>query len=276
MKQACVIGWPIEHSRSPMIHGHWIKTYKIDGSYTKRAVKPEDVRRFITHLADEGLVGCNVTVPHKEAAFAAAGWHDPSATAVGAANTIWIDNGVVCAANSDTYGYIANLDALAPQWRKLDGPVSVLGAGGTARAIVYGFLQAGVTEVRIVARTVARGEEIAQHFGRGVKVVGWDQRDRAAADSRLIVNTTTLGMKGVGSPEIDLARCRDTTVISDVVYVPLETPFLAAARQRGLATVDGLGMLLHQAVPGFEKWFGVRPQVTAALREILVRDIEGA
>lgn len=276
MKRACIIGWPVEHSRSPMIHGHWIKTYGISGDYVKRAVKPEDVRHFLHHLTEEGFVGCNVTVPNKEQAYAAAGWLDPSAKAVGAANTIWLDNGVVCAANSDTYGYIAHLDATAPQWRRLDGPVSILGAGGTARALTFGFLEAGVTEVRIIARTVARGEQIASHFGRGVKVVTWDARDAAAADSRLIVNTTTLGMKGVGSPELNLSRCRGSTVVSDVVYIPLETPFLAEARRHGLATVDGLGMLLHQAVPGFEKWFGVRPEVTPELRDILVRDIVGA
>jgi len=276
MKRACVIGWPIEHSRSPMIHGHWIKRYGIDGDYTMRAVKPEDVRHFLTHLADEGFVGCNVTVPHKEQAFAAAAWIDPSAKAVGAANTLWLDNGTLCAANSDTYGYIAHLDATAPAWRSLDGAVTILGAGGTARALAYGFLEAGVSDVRIVNRTLARGEEIARHFGRGVTALGWDRCDASAADSRLIVNTTTLGMKGVGAPEIDLARCRASTIISDVVYIPLETPFLAAARAACLQTVDGLGMLLHQAVPGFEKWFGVRPEVTAELRDIVVKDIEGA
>lgn len=276
MKRACIIGWPVEHSRSPMIHGHWIERYGIAGEYVKRAVKPEDVRQFLNHLQEEGFAGCNVTVPNKEQAYAAAGWLDPSAKAVGAANTIWLEDGIVCAANSDTYGYIAHLDANAPQWRRLDGPVTVLGAGGTARALTFGFLEAGVSEVRIVARTVARGDVIARHFGRGVKVVAWEARDMAAVDSRLIVNTTTLGMKGVGSPDIDLARCRSTTIVSDVVYIPLETPFLAAARQCGLSTVDGLGMLLHQAVPGFEKWFGVRPEVTPELRNILVRDIEAA
>ncbi len=276
MKRACVIGWPIEHSRSPMIHGHWIKRYGIDGDYTKRAVKPENVRHFLTHLADEGFVGCNVTVPHKEQAFTAAAWIDPSAKAVGAANTLWLDGGTLCAANSDTYGYIAHLDATAPEWRSLDGAVTILGAGGTARALAYGFLEAGVGEVRIVNRTLERADEIARHFVRGVKALGWDRRDASAADSRLIVNTTTLGMKGVGSPDIDLRRCRPSTIISDVVYIPLETPFLAAARRAGLQTVDGLGMLLHQAVPGFEKWFGVRPDVTAELRDILVKDIEGA
>lgn len=275
MIRAAVIGWPIEHSRSPLIHGHWIKTYGIDGSYTKRAVKPEDVRQFLMHLADEGLAGCNVTVPHKEQAFAAAGWLDPSAKAVGAANTIWLENGTICAANSDTYGYMAHLDASVPNWRERDGPVAVLGAGGTARAVAYGFLAAGISEVRIVARTVGRAEEIARQLGQGVKVVAWEGRERALGDCRLVANTTTLGMNGIGEPDIDFARCRDDLIVTDAVYTPLETAFLAGARRRGLATVDGLGMLLHQAVLGFEKWFGVRPEVTPELRRIIVRDIEG-
>ena len=275
MKRACIIGWPVEHSRSPMIHGHWIEKHGIKGEYLRRAVKPADVAQFMRQLADEGFVGCNVTVPNKEAALAAADWRDPSAIAVGAANTMWIEAGRLCAANSDTYGFMAHLDASAPEWRQRDGPVTVLGAGGTARALVYGFLQSGVGEIRLVARTIPRAEEIAHHFGRGVVVHDWADRDRTAADCRLVVNTTTLGMKGIGSPDIDLKRCRADCIVSDVVYVPLETPFLSAARACGLKTVDGLGMLLHQAVPGFEKWFGVRPEVTSELRDIVVRDIEG-
>jgi shikimate dehydrogenase len=275
MKRACVIGWPIEHSRSPMIHGYWIKRYGIAGEYTRQAVRPGEVAPFLARLAAAGFAGCNVTVPHKEAAFAAARRHHASAVAVGAANTLWLEDGVLCAANTDTYGYIAHLDASAPDWRRRDGPVSILGAGGTARTLVFGFLEGGVSEVRLAARTVARGEEIVRHFGGRVRVLGWDERHRAAEGARLIVNTTTLGMNGVGSPEIDLSRVAADCIVSDVVYVPLETPFLAEARARGLVTVDGLGMLLHQAVPGFEKWFGVRPEVTAELRDILVRDIEG-
>lgn len=275
MKQAAVIGWPIEHSRSPMIHGHWLKRYGIDGSYTKIAVKPEDVTQFVLSLAERGLAGCNVTLPHKEAVFRAAAVRDPSAVAVGAANTLWLEGGKLHAANSDTYGYMAHLDASAPDWRDRDGPVAILGAGGTARAIAYGFLSAGVSEVRIVARTVGRAEEIARQLGPAITVVPWPQRDRVMHECRLIANTTTLGMNGVGAPDLDFMRCRSDLIITDAVYTPLETPFLAHARRCGLQTVDGLGMLLHQAVLGFSKWFGVTPEVTDELRDILVRDIEG-
>lgn len=277
MKRACVTGWPIEHSRSPMIHGHWIECYGLQAvaEYGRLAVKPEEAEAFYGSLAAHGLVGCNVTMPNKEAAFRAAKHRHATAEAVGAANTLWLEGGELHAMNSDTYGFIAHLDATAPRWRKLDGPATILGAGGTARCLAFGFLEAGVSEVRIVNRTLARAEEIAAHYGPRVKAIAWDQRERAASDSRVVVNTTALGMKGVGSPEIDLSRCRDTTIVCDAVYIPLETPFLASARASGLTTVDGLGMLLHQAVPGFEKWFGVRPEVTGELRDILVRDIEG-
>jgi shikimate dehydrogenase len=275
MKRACITGWPVEHSRSPMIHGYWIKKHGIVGEYCRHALKPEQADTFFRSLAAHGLVGCNVTLPNKEAAFRAGKHRHPTAEAVGAANTLWLEGGDLCVMNSDTYGFIAHLDATAPAWRQVDGPVTILGAGGTARCLAFGFLEAGVSEVRIVNRTLSRADEIAAHFGSRVKAIGWDARDRAAADSCVIVNTTTLGMKGAGSPEIALGRCRSSTVVCDAVYIPLETPFLAEARQAGLQTVDGLGMLLHQAVPGFEKWFGVRPEVTPELRDILVRDIEG-
>jgi len=275
MIKAAVIGWPIEHSRSPLIHGHWIKKHGIDGSYTKIAVKPEEVTAFVRSLGGRGLAGCNVTVPHKEAVFRAADVRDPSAEAVGAANTLWLEGGKLHAANSDTYGYMAHLDATVPNWRQRAGPVAILGAGGTARALAYGFLAAGVGEVHVVARTTARAEEIARQLGPGIKVVPWLERDRIARECRLVANTTTLGMNGVGAPDLDLLRRRPDLIVTDAVYTPLETPFLAMARQNGLTTVDGLGMLLHQAVLGFTKWFGVKPEVTEELRDILVRDIEG-
>jgi shikimate dehydrogenase len=275
MIKAAVIGWPIEHSRSPMIHGYWLDHYKIDGSYSKIAVRPEEVATFFDRLADRGLAGCNVTVPHKEAAFRAAAIREPSAEAVGAANTLWLEGDRLHAANSDTYGYMAHLDASAPDWRDRDGPVAILGAGGTARAIAYGFLSAGVEDVRIVARTVARADEIARQLGRGITVVPWAERDRIMWECRLVANTTTLGMNGVGAPDLDFLRFRRNLIITDAVYTPLETPFLARARECGLQTVDGLGMLLHQAVLGFSKWFGVVPEVTDVLRDLIVRDIEG-
>lgn len=274
MAKACVIGWPITHSRSPLIHGYWLRQHGIDGSYEKVAVRPEDAASFLRALAANGYSGCNVTVPLKEIALATANWRDPSAVAVGAANTIWLDDGKICAANTDTYGYIANLDMTVAEWRSLDAPVAVLGAGGTARAVVHGFLSAGVDEVRIVARNTVHAEIVARHFGPKVKVYPWIEINSAAGASGLIVNTTTLGMNGVGCPDVDFSMCVKQPIVSDVVYVPLETAFLASARKAGLRTVDGLGMLLHQAVPGFEKWFGVRPEVTHELRAMIMRDIE--
>jgi len=276
MTKACVIGWPIEHSRSPLIHGYWLKTYGIAGSYSKVAVRPEDVGAFLASLGERGFAGCNVTVPHKEAAFAAAVRRDPSAAAVGAANTLWLEDGVLCAANTDTYGYMTHLTATAPQWRTGAGPVCILGAGGAARAIVYGFLQAGVDEVRVFNRTRDRAETIAHDFGGRVRVCDWDQRTVMSRDARVLVNTTALGLKGAGDIGIEFAGFNPACVVSDIVYVPLETAVLSAARSAGLATVDGLGMLLHQAVPGFERWFGVRPEVTAELRAIIEADIVGA
>jgi len=273
MKKACVIGWPIEHSRSPLIHGYWLKTYGIAGSYTKQAVKPEDLGSFLGSLASAGFAGCNVTVPHKEAAFTAAQRQDASAEAVGAANTLWLEDGVLCAANTDTYGFMTHLTAAAPQWNTGAGPVCILGAGGAARAIVQGFLQAGVREVRVFNRTRDRADALAAQFGSRVVVGDWEKRSIASRDADVLVNTTALGLKGSGDAGIDFAGFNPGCVVSDIVYVPLETALLREARLAGLATVDGLGMLLHQAVPGFERWFGVRPEVTSKLRDVIVADI---
>lgn len=276
MKRACVIGWPIAHSRSPLIHGHWLKSYRIDGIYTKVAVPVDEVSAFLNNLAANGLAGCNVTVPHKEAAFAHAKIKEASAVAVGAANTLWLEDGKLACANTDTYGFMTHLAQLAPDWNERDGPVLLLGAGGAARAIAYGFLQAGVARVIVSNRSRDRAEALAAHFGPKIEVIGWEDRNRAVRETSVIVNTTTLGMKGLGDPGIDFAHCRPGTAAADIVYVPLETAFLKSARGHGLNCVDGLGMLLHQAVPGFEKWFGVRPAVTEELRRIIVADIEGA
>ncbi|MDX2308054.1 MAG: shikimate dehydrogenase [Hyphomicrobium sp.] len=274
-KQACVIGWPIEHSRSPLIHGTWIARYGIDAAYSKVAVKPEELRDFLSTLGDRGFVGCNVTVPHKEAALALAAERHPTALAVGAANTLWIENGHLHAMNTDTYGFMANLDATAPQWRKIDRPPVVLGAGGAARAIVFGFLEAGVGRVVVCNRAPDRAETLAQHFGPKVEPAPWSERSRIGCQASVIVNTTTLGMKGAGDPDLDFQIFDSTVIVADIVYVPLETAMLKAARAAGLATVGGLGMLLHQAVPGFEKWFGIRPEVTPDLVRLLEADIEG-
>lgn len=275
MKRACVIGWPIEHSRSPIIHNYWLRTLGIDGCYTREPVRPEELREFLASLEDRGFSGCNVTLPHKEAALALSSERDAAAQAIGAANTLWLENGRLCASNTDAYGYMTYLHHRAPQWNAADAPVVILGAGGAARAIIHGFLDAGVSRVKLCNRSRGRSEELAGHFGSRVEVWDWSARNDAISDAGVVVNTTTLGMKGAGDPGIDFSRARPGTIVSDIVYVPLETSFLASARAHGLATVDGLGMLLYQAVPGFERWFGVRPQVTGELYDLVRSDIEG-
>ena len=270
---AGVIGWPIEHSRSPLIHGHRLKRYGINGTYTKQAVRPEDFAAFVRSFADRGFVGANVTVPHKEAAFALAEVVEPAAAAVGAANTLWLENGRLHATNTDTYGFMTHLATTVPDWNLKDRPVALLGAGGAARAIAYGFLQAGVSEVRLFNRTRHRADDLAKHFGPKVQVHDWFEREKLISDVCVLVNTTTLGMAKSSALDISLASLRTDAVVVDIVYVPLETQLLRQARARGLRTVDGLGMLLHQAVPGFEKWFGRRPEVTAELRDLIVRDL---
>jgi shikimate dehydrogenase len=277
MTRACVVGWPVRHSRSPLIHGYWLRLYGIPGSYTAEAVRPEDLDGFLRRLGDRGFSGCNVTLPHKEAAFALALERDASAVAVGAVNTLWLDAGRLCAANTDTYGFMTHLARTVPDWASMDRPVAIFGAGGTARAIVHGFLEAGIEEIRLFNRTRERGERLARAFGNRqgcIKVLDWAAGGSAAADSCVVVNTTSLGMNGVGSLELDLARFDDRTVVADTVYVPLETALLRSARLHGLRTVDGLGMLLHQAAPGFKKWFGVRPEITDELRALVAADIE--
>jgi shikimate dehydrogenase len=265
--RACVIGWPVAHSRSPVIHRYWLEQYGIDGAYEKEAVRPEDLERFLKQLWTKGYVGANVTLPHKEAALRAARSADEAAITIGAANTLWLDpDGRLHACNTDAYGFMTNLDAEAPQWNEGLGAVMVLGAGGAARAVVYGLIKAGVTRILLANRTRARAESLAAAFGPKVEVVDWEARNAALASCGLLVNTTSLGMAGQAPLDIDLSAMPSNAVVADIVYVPLETPLLAAARARGLATVDGLGMLLHQAVPGFEHWFGVRPEVTPALR----------
>jgi shikimate dehydrogenase len=273
IRRAGVVGWPIAHSRSPLIHRHWLARHGLAGGYDKVAVPPAEIDAFLDGLSAAGYVGCNVTVPHKEAAFARAAERDASAVAVGAANTLWLEDGVLHAANTDTYGFMMWLDTAAPGWRTRDAPVVILGAGGAARAIVYGFLAAGVAEVRVVNRTRTRAEALAAAFGPGVRVWDWADRSIAARSASVVVNTTALGLDGGGDVMVDLAGVHADTVVADIVYVPLETPLLADARRRGLATVDGLGMLLHQAVPGFERWFGVRPEVTRDLYDLVVADI---
>jgi shikimate dehydrogenase len=267
MKRACVIGWPVEHSRSPLIHRYWLSLYGIDGAYEKEAVPPEEARDFMRSLQAHGYVGANVTLPHKLIALDAADVADDAARAIGAANTLWLDaEGKLNASNTDAYGFMANLAEQAPEWNAGDRPVMVLGAGGAARAVLYGLLQAGVMKVLLANRSRARAEEVARALSPCIEVVDWDVRDFALAGCGLLVNTTSLGMMGQPRLGMDLGALPLDAAVADIVYSPLETPLLRDARERGNVAIDGLGMLLHQAVPGFERWFGVRPQVTPELK----------
>jgi shikimate dehydrogenase len=275
MKRACVVGWPVAHSRSPLIHGFWLAKYGIEGSYVKQPLPPDQAAEFLRNLPAHGFVGCNVTLPHKETAFAVADERGPAAAAVGAANTLWLEGGRLVAESTDTLGFINNLKATVPDVDLRGAAVAILGAGGAARAVIYSLLSEGVGGVRLMNRTHARAETLARHFGARITVHDWEQRNTCVRGVRLLVNTTTLGMTGADRLDLDVSALDSRCIVADIVYVPLTTPLLAAARARGLATVDGLGMLLHQAAPGFEKWFGVRPEVTEELRALLVRDIEG-
>ncbi|MBL0928764.1 MAG: shikimate dehydrogenase [Alphaproteobacteria bacterium] len=265
-KLAGVIGWPVKHSRSPRLHGFWAKHYGIDAAYVPLAVKPEDFDAAVRALPKLGFAGANVTVPHKEAALKLADIVDASAKRIGAANTlIFHADGKIEARNTDAFGFGAHLTQSAPDWRK-DRPAVVLGAGGAARAILVGLLDAGVPEIRLANRTRARADNLAKEFGSKIRVVDWAARETALDKAGLLVNTTTQGMDGQPALDIDLAGLPADAVVNDLVYVPLETPLLAQARKRGLKTVDGLGMLLHQGRPGFAAWFGTMPDVTPELR----------
>jgi shikimate dehydrogenase len=274
-KRACIIGWPVAHSRSPLIHGHWLKKYGIDGSYVKRPVRPEEAVSFLRGMRKEGLAGCNVTIPHKETAFAVADVRRPAARAMGAANTLWFEGNRLVAENTDGIGFMNDLAATFPRFSARGSSVAVLGAGGASRAIIYAFLEAGAQEVRVFNRTRARADTVAAHFGRRVKPYDWSERADRSDDVGVLVNATSLGMKGGAALDMPLGRLDRACIVADLVYVPLVTPLVAAARERGLAAMDGLGMLLHQAVPGFAEWFGIVPEVTDELRALIAADIEG-
>lgn len=272
-RAACVIGWPVEHSRSPMIHNYWIKQHGIAGEYRREAVKVEDFVAFASDLAGHGYVGANITIPHKEAALAIS-QPDDRAKAVGAANTLWLENGTLRSTNTDVEGFLDNLDASAPGWDRGLEAALVLGAGGAARAIVFGLLSRGVKAVYVANRTLARAESLRERFGSAVHPVGWDDIDGLLGRTGLLVNTTSLGMQSQPPLQIGMARLPADAVVADIVYVPLETELLAAARKRGLRTADGLGMLLYQAVRAFSLFFGVRPEVTPELRAMVEADLQ--
>ena len=277
MKRACVIGWPVEQSRSPAIHRYWLELYGIDGAYEKEAVRPEEFASFLGSLSDRGYAGANVTLPHKTEALRLATIADESARAIGAANTLWLDGtGRLNASNTDAYGFMTNLNQEAPHWNKGRAPVMVLGAGGAARAILYGLIAQGASRILLANRTRDRAEVLAGTFGPAVSVVDWDARNQALAGCGLLVNATSLGMSGKGPLDIEVEALPEDAVVADIVYSPLETPLLATARARRRQAVDGLGMLLYQAVPSFERWFGVRPQVTKELKAHVAATLGGA
>lgn len=272
-RRAFVVGHPIAHSRSPLIHGHWLAQHGLKGTYGRIDVAPDAFEDFLKTMASQGLVGGNITIPHKEAAFRLVEWRDAAAEAIGAVNTVWLEDGRLVGSNTDAYGFAANLDQNAPAWREAETAL-VLGAGGASRAVVQALREAGIDRILIANRTASRADDLASTFG--VAAIAWDDIAAHLPATGLLVNTTSLGMTGKGDLDLPLDRMSPDAIVTDIVYVPLETPLLATARQHGLATVDGLGMLLHQAVPGFERWFGVRPVVDAALRDLIVADIEGA
>ena len=265
---AGVMGWPVGHSRSPVMHRYWLERHGIEGDYVKLPVKPENLERALRHLPALGFAGCNVTIPHKEKALALVDHPDPVARRIGAVNTVAVRaDGTLEGANTDAFGFLENLRSGAPKWRAAAGPAAVLGAGGAARAIVVGLLDEGVPEIRLTNRTLARAEEIAASFGARVVVVPWEQRAKALNGAALLVNATSLGMAGAGALDLPIAALPKDAIVNDIVYAPLLTPLLLAARERGNPIVDGLGMLMHQGRPGFAAWFGVKPEVTPELRK---------
>jgi shikimate dehydrogenase len=270
-RAACLIGWPAAHSRSPLIHHYWLRKLGIEGGYNIEAVPPEGFAEFVLHLSTHGFVGANVTIPHKERALALS-VPDARARAVGAANTLWYEGGELRSTNTDIEGFINNLDACAPGWDGVEDAL-VLGAGGSARAVVFGLIERGVKRVHLANRTIERARALADQFGANIHAASWDALSDLLPRAGLLVNTTSLGMHGQPALEVDVSLLPAHAVVADLVYVPLETPLLSAARARGLKTADGLGMLLHQAVRGFELWFGQRPEVTSELRALVEADL---
>jgi shikimate dehydrogenase len=269
---ACVIGWPVEHSRSPLIHNYWLKACRVSGEYRREAVPPDQLRNFLQSLAARGYVGANLIFPHKEAALA---WSEPDdrARAVGAANTLWRDDGVLRATNTDVEGFLDNLDVCVSGWDRSCETAVVLGAGGAARAVVYGLLERGTSNIVVINRTPQRAQAIQRWFGSRVSIAAWEERDHWLGRAKLLVNATKLGMPGQPELILDVSRLPADAAVADLVYVPLVTPLLRSAMARDLRTADGLGMLLRQAVPQFRRWFGIKPEITNELRSRLEQNL---
>jgi shikimate dehydrogenase len=278
LPKACVIGHPIGHSRSPLIHGHWLREHGLAGAYEKVDVPPADLAAFVASLAEKDYVGANVTVPHKEEVARQIAVLTDTANALAAVNTLWFDEtGQLCGDNTDVAGFLGNLDEAAPGWEARAQVAMVLGAGGAAKAVVHALIERRVERIIIANRNFARAEALAGRAGAApdqrVEAVAWSDLENHLGEVKLLVNATSLGMHGQDPLVIDVEKLPMSAVVNDIVYVPLETHLIAAARRRGLLVVDGLGMLLHQAVPAFERWFGIRPRVTAALRALIEGDV---
>jgi len=271
--KAFVAGHPIAHSRSPLIHGHWLEQHGLAGSYERIDVEAQDFDGFFRGFAENGFRGGNVTIPHKEAAFRLADATTERARRLAAVNTLWIEDGRVHGDNTDVTGFLANLEDALGAWRA--GVALVLGAGGAARGVVAGLLERGVEKIVVANRTDGKAQELAAFAPGRIAPAAWRDIPALLPQADLLVNTTSLGMAGAPALDIDLAGLSRDAIVADIVYVPLETPLLRQARAQGHRAVDGLGMLLHQAVPGFARWFGVTPTVTPALRALIAADIEG-
>jgi shikimate dehydrogenase len=268
---AGVMGWPIAQSRSPILHNYWIEKYKLNGRYVPLAVRPERLADAIRGLSALGFRGCNLTMPHKQYAMTMVDHLTDTAKRIGAVNCIIVsDDGKLSGTNNDGNGYVLSVQEIAPQWNPSDGPIAILGAGGAARALIVALLERGAHEIRLINRTFEKAERLAKEFGAAIKPIAWDKRDGAIGDVALLTNATNQGMTGNPPLEISLAQLSKKTLVSDLIYVPPETPFLTAAKARGNVTINGLGMLLHQARPAFQAWFGVMPDITPELRAAIM------
>ena len=264
---AGVMGWPIAQSRSPILHNYWIEKYKLNGRYVPLAVRPERLADAIRGLPALGFRGCNLTMPHKQYAMTMVDSLTDTARRIGAVNCIVVgEDGKMSGTNNDGNGYVLSVQEVAPQWKPGDGPIAILGAGGAARAIIVALLERDASEIRLINRTFEKAERLAKEFGPAIEPIAWDKRGEAIGDVVLLTNATNQGMTGNPALEISLDKLSSRTLVSDLIYVPPETPFLTAARARGNVTVNGLGMLLHQARPAFQAWFGVLPEITSDLR----------
>ncbi len=271
---AGVMGWPVAHSRSPLIHNHWIRQYNLSGAYGAFPVEPSNLEAAIRGLQALGLAGCNITIPHKVNAMAYVDWVHPLAQRMGAINTVVVQaDGALHGFNNDGFGFIHSLLEAQPTWQANAGPIAVIGAGGAARAIIVSLLDEGATRIRVINRTHSKAEELAQEFGSLVTSVQWGNREDALIGASLLINTTSQGMHGEPALDISLTNLPTDALVSDAVYIPMETPLLKEARQRGNSTVNGLGMLIHQARPAFQAWFGVMPEVTDKLYAEVIRTL---